>query len=301
MSKTASPPTTAPFHLKGLSEIASHYEVILSDVWGVVHNGVTQFAAAVEALSQFRAQGGKVALITNAPRPNKVIQQMLDRLFVARNAYDAIVSSGDVTIALMAEKKSAAFYFIGPNEEAAALCQSVKQESGQEPRPSTIDEAEYVVCTGLFTDKMLEPEDYDEQLKAIFRRNLPFICANPDLVVNVGNELVYCAGELARRYELLGGAVIQAGKPFPEIYQAAFAALGCETIDRSKILVIGDAMRTDIAGAQQQGLASLFVTSGIHEDELHHAGSGELNKAAFTQFIEASGFAPMAAIQELTW
>jgi HAD superfamily hydrolase (TIGR01459 family) len=300
MFKADSPLAAAPLPIKGLSEIAGRYDVILSDVWGVVHNGVTQFASAVEALRRFRAQGGKVALITNAPRPNHVVQQTLDRLFVARNAYDAIISSGDVTLAMMASRNGAAFFFIGPVDEAEALCDAVAAQNGQRPRLGSVEEADYVVCTGLYTDKMPRPEDYDALLKTIRKRNLRFVCGNPDLVVNIGHDLVYCAGELARRYEKLGGEVIQAGKPFSEIYQRAFAALG-GVADKAKVLVIGDAMRTDIAGAHAQALPSLFVTSGIHAGELHSEVDGQLNEAAFAQFIEASGFAPTAVIRDLAW
>jgi HAD superfamily hydrolase (TIGR01459 family) len=136
-------------------------------------------------------------------------------------------------------------------------------------------------------------------------KRLDFVCANPDIVVEIGGELSYCAGAIAERYAALGGKVIQAGKPFAPIYDQAMRMVG-ETsggaaIDRSRVLAIGDAMHTDIKGACGQNFASLFVTSGIHREQLHPAKSAELTRAALRQFADEAGFVPMAAIPELAW
>lgn len=290
----------APIKIQGIGEIAQKYDAFFCDVWGVVHNGVAHFPAAVEALQKFRSQGKKVVLITNAPRENVIVGRYLDQLKVPRDAYDAIVTSGDVTISLMAERKDARFFNIGPLDEPGPMCDTAEALSGARPQFGTLEDADYILCTGLYTGKMPEPEDYNELLAALQRRNLPMICANPDLVVHVGTELSYCAGILAEAYEKLGGKVIQAGKPYSPIYEKAFAALG-GSYGRAKILVIGDAMHTDVKGGHLQGLNSLFVSNGIHGADLHDGGPGQFNEANFVRLLDTYGVAPTAVIKALAW
>lgn len=245
-----------------------------------------------------------MALITNAPNPSRVVRAHLDRLGVPREAYDAIVSSGDVATALLIERADAPLLHIGPAWETA-LFEEVSALTGKRPHIASLDEAGFVLCTGLTDPTRETPADYDPQLARMRARGLDLICANPDIVVQDGANLVYCAGAIAERYEAMGGRVIQAGKPFPPIYARALALvseLGKSALDRSRALAIGDFMRTDIKGACGQGLASLFVTSGIHREELHGAGAtAGLDAAALRQFAQAAGFAPTAAIAELVW
>ncbi len=290
--------------VRGLADLTSGYELILSDVWGVVHNGLVAFEKASEALGRFRAAGGKVVLMTNSPNPSRFVVAQLDRLGVTRRAYDAIVSSGDVTVALLVERAGAGLFHLGPPDETA-LFEEVLALCGEAPCVVPLKQANFVLCTGLADPWHETPADYEELLAAMRARNLELICANPDIVVEDGGKLFYCAGALAERYAGAAGKVIQAGKPFPPIFARALELArgpGTKTIDRARVLVIGDAMRTDIKGAHDQGFDSLFVTSGIHRKELHGpAQDTSLDAAAFRQFLEAGDFAPTAAIPELVW
>ncbi len=290
--------------VRGLAGLASGYDVILSDVWGVVHNGLMAFERAAEALARFRAGGGKVVLMTNSPNPSRFVEAQLDRLGVTRKAYDAIVSSGDVTVSLLIERAGQSLFHLGPPEETA-LFEEVFTLSGKTPRVAPLKQASFVLCTGLADPWHETPADYEELLAAMRARNLELICANPDIVVEDGGKLFYCAGAIAERYAVAGGKVIQAGKPFAPIFARALELArgpGTKIIDRARVLVIGDAMRTDIKGAHDQGFDSLFVTSGIHRKELHGATQDTgLDAAAFRQFMEAADFAPTAAIPALVW
>jgi len=290
--------------LRGLSDVANEYDVILCDVWGVLHNGLSAFLKAAAALRRFREKGGRVVLMTNSPNPSRMVEAQLARLGVPSAAYDAIVSSGDITVSLLLAREGAGMFRIGPPEETA-LFEEVLALRGKAPRLVALKQAEFVLCTGLADPFRETPEDYDAILKAMLARRLELICANPDIVVEDGGKLFYCAGAIAERYAATGGKVIQAGKPFAPIYARALElARGPRKIpiDRSQILVIGDAMHTDIKGAHSQGFDSLFVTSGIHRSELHGGmEDAELDAAAFRQFLEAADFAPTAAIPELVW
>ncbi|MFZ0496229.1 MAG: TIGR01459 family HAD-type hydrolase [Methylocella sp.] len=290
--------------VRGLADLASGYKVILSDVWGVVHNGLVAFERAAEALGRFRAGGGKVVLMTNSPNPGRIVEAQLARLGVTRKAYDAIVSSGDVTVSLLVARAGAGLFHIGPPDEIA-LFEEVFALSGKAPHFVPLKQANFVLCTGLADPRQETPADYDALLAAMRARNLDLICANPDIVVEDGGKLFYCAGAIAERYAGAGGKVIQAGKPFAAIFARALELArgpGVKIIDLARVLVIGDAMRTDIKGAHDQGFDSLFVTSGIHRKELHGGAKGAaLDAAAFRQFLEAADFAPTAAIPALVW
>jgi HAD superfamily hydrolase (TIGR01459 family) len=255
----------------GLSELASDYEVILCDVWGVVHNGREHYPAAVEALARFRKARGTVVLITNAPRPRGSIERMLQRLSVPADAYDAIVSSGDVTVALILARGERPFHHLGPPRDNS-LFREAAEHSGGIDRRVAFAEADYVVCTGLLDDERDTLEDYDAMLDEMRRRQMDFICANPDIVVHSGERLIYCAGAIAERYARIGGRVIQAGKPYTAIYERAIAAADearGEPTNRARVLAIGDGLATDLKGALNAGIDMLFVSSGIHRDRLH--------------------------------
>ncbi len=287
--------------IAGLSEIAERYDVVLSDIWGVVHNGQESFPAATQALARFRRRGGVVILITNAPRPAAPIRAQLDELKVPSEAYDGLVTSGDVTMALIAARGPAPVHHIGPPRDLS-LFDGAARLSGVAPLLAPVDHADYVLCTGLFDDRVETPADYDAILDAMLARRLPLVCANPDLVVQRGDQLIYCTGALAERYEQKGGSAIYAGKPYPPIYaeavSAANAARGRST-DDSRVLAIGDAMRTEVAGAVRRGIDVLFVTGGIHREDLH--GDGALEAAALEQFSARHGQWPTAAIRDLVW
>ena len=197
--------TGVPSLIDHFAPLARGYDVLLSDVWGVVHNGLTAFADACDALKRFRAGGGTVLLITNAPRPASVVVRLLDRLNVPHDAYDGIVSSGDVTQEEILARPGQRVFSIGPERDLPTFA-----ELGVEFAPP--ERADYVVCTGLFDDDSETPEDYRDLLGKLRRRDLLMICANPDLVVERGERLVYCAGAIADLYASLGGKVLYAGK-----------------------------------------------------------------------------------------
>lgn len=297
MSKTPLEPRIA----RGLSEFDGHYDVVFCDVWGVVHNGQARYPAACEALQRFRAQGGTVILITNAPRPNPPILEQLAGLKVARNVFDDMVTSGDVTLAFIAARKDQPIYHIGP-ERDFTLFEISQQQTGIKPRLVPLDDASYVVVTGLYDDRAETVEDYADRLRIMREKKLDMISANPDLVVHVGDQLIYCAGAIAQAYEERGGKVLQAGKPFAPIYERALAfaeKIRGEKVPRDRILAIGDAMRTDVAGAVEFGIDALFVTKGIHREELHP--QGELDLGAYRRFLGENPRHPLASIPELVW
>jgi HAD superfamily hydrolase (TIGR01459 family) len=288
--------------LPGLSAVADRYDVILSDVWGVLHDGKRAFPGPAAALTRFREGGGTVVLITNAPRPNAPIRAQLDTLGVPRSAYDDIVTSGDSTVALIAARGEGPFHHIGP-ERDLALMDEVHAKTGQRPTLADLHGAAHVVCSGLFDDRTETPDHYEATYAAMRERGIEMICANPDVVVHVGDQLIFCAGALAERYEALGGTVLYAGKPHAPIYDLALSlaarARGRE-IGASRVLAIGDGMRTDVAGAVRQGLDCLFVTNGIHRDDTG-PGDGTLDPVRLAAFLDAAPHRPAYAIPDLAW
>jgi HAD superfamily hydrolase (TIGR01459 family) len=286
--------------ISGLGEISDRYDAILCDIWGVLHNGVASFAPASAALASFRRRGGAVVLITNAPRPSPPIHRQVLRLGVAPEAFDAIVTSGDVTIGLMEDGSGDRVLHIGPARDLSLF--AAAEATGRRPRLVALEDAQYVLCTGLRQDEIETPADYELELRSIAARSLVMICANPDIVIHRGETLVYCAGALARRYEELGAPVVYAGKPHAPIYERALAlaerARGA-AIDKSRVLAIGDGMKTDIAGAARAGLDALFVTGGIHRSVHGEAPASVADPVELRGLYEDYGLWPIAAIPTL--
>jgi HAD superfamily hydrolase (TIGR01459 family) len=287
-------PSLPPFtdHFRTL---ASAYDVVLCDVWGVVHNGVVASHDACDALMQFRRQGGTVILITNAPRPGEAVVPLLDRLKVPREAYDGIVSSGGVTRSLVLERKNQSIFHIGPERDLPIF-------QGLGLRIEPVESADYVVCSGLFDDTTETPQNYQDLLAKMRARNLLMICANPDVVVERGHELVYCAGAIADLYAAQGGEVVYAGKPYRPIYQQALEAAQSargRAVDRQRVLAIGDSVRTDLKGAADFGIDCLFVTAGIHAEEI--GGRDDPDPAALGDIFAEAGVFPQAVMRGLAW
>jgi len=276
--------------------LAPDYDLVLSDVWGVVHNGVAATPEACDALVRFRAAGGTVVLITNAPRPGEVVARTtLDHLGVPRTAYDGIVSSGDVTRALIAARAGERLFHIGPPRDLGIF-------AGLDAPTATLENADYTLCSGLTDDTVETPQDYHGLLERMRARGLPMICANPDVVVERGDKLVYCAGAIADLYAAAGGEVIFAGKPYRPIYDQALAiarAARGGPIARDRVLAIGDSVRTDLKGAAAFGIDCLFVTAGIHAEELGHRDNPEAS--ALADIFGAAGLFPKAVMRRLTW
>jgi len=257
------PSKPAPAAISRLSDIAGRYDVLLCDVWGVIHNGRESFPRACEALAAFARARGPVVLISNAPRPSADVLPQLDALGVPRTAWQAFVSSGDATRVLLAERAPGPAWAIGPARDAPLYAGLDLAFSGPE-------DAAFISCTGPEDDERETPDDYRARLELCARRGLTMICANPDRVVQRGDRLIYCGGALADLYAALDGPVLMAGKPHAAIYDLGVAeaeALLARAVDRRRILCIGDGIPTDVKGAADQGLDCLFIASGIHGAE----------------------------------
>jgi HAD superfamily hydrolase (TIGR01459 family) len=285
-------PATTTQPLTGFASIADRFDLCLCDIWGVVHNGVAAHREAVEALVAMRAAGVSVVLVTNAPRPRAEIKRQLDGFGVPAAAYDAIVTSGDVCRGLIRARAGEPVYMLGPDRDLPLIAGLKAPRVGP-------DDAAYILCTGLFDDETETAQTYAGLLSDFAARGLTLICANPDLVVERGGRIVPCAGSLALAYEELGGQAIYAGKPHAPIYEAALA-LGEEArgsaIDRARICGVGDAIRTDIAGANAFGAESVMVLAGIHAQDLMEA-SWEARHGWFADQLHR----PHYALPHLVW
>lgn len=280
-----------PKRIEQLEELSGPYSVILSDVWGVVHNGVRAHREACEALARLRAGGKAVVMITNSPRRHLGVEQQFRTLSVRQDCWDRIVTSGDVTRDLITSN-ARRIYHIGP-ERDLAIYDGLDVELVEER------DANAVCCTGLFDDNE-SPEDYADMLQRLRSRDLPFICANPDIVVEYGDELIWCAGALARDYGQLGGRTLIAGKPFRPIYEAAFSAAAeivGRSVDPTEVLAIGDGLLTDIKGANNAGVDSLFISGGIHAGE--YGGAAGPDAALLGAFLETHDQWPAAFMPQL--
>lgn len=282
--------TTRP--LTGFSGIAAGFDLCLCDIWGVVHNGVVAHRDAVDALVAMRRQGVTVVLVTNAPRPNPEIARQLAGLGVPEDAWDAIVTSGDVCRALIEARAGEPVFMLGPDRDLPLIAGLDVMRVGPEA-------AGYVLCTGLFNDETETAASYAGLLGGFAARGLSLICANPDLVVDRGGRMVPCAGAIALAYEEIGGKAVYAGKPHRPIYEMALATaehLRGALIDRNRICAIGDAIRTDIAGASAFGATSIMVLAGIHAQDLYEA-SWEARHGWFS----GQSHRPDYALPHLVW
>ena len=256
--------------LQSLAEISARYDVLLCDLWGCVHNGVAPFPAAVAALEGFRGQGGRVILITNAPRPARFVAEGLDRMGVPREAWDAIVTSGDAAQdAMFAGAVGRKIWHLGPQKDDGFFTEIPKDWAGRaDVERVPFDQAEGIVCTGPFDELNEVPEDYRPRFLEAKTRGLPLLCANPDVVVDMGETRIYCAGALAALYEEMGGRTMYFGKPHPPIYDMArrrMAEFGLT--DDSRVLAVGDGINTDVAGAIGENLDVLFVSGGLAAEQ----------------------------------
>lgn len=286
---------TAPRLASGLSELSSRYDVLLCDVWGVIHNGRESFPAACAALARFKAEVGPVVLISNSPRPNGPVIEQLAGFGVLPEAFSAVATSGDATRTLLAERAPGPAFWLGP-ERDAPLYEGLPLEF------STLDDARFISCTGPFDDETEAPEDYRQRFMGAVARGLEMVCANPDIVVQRGDKLIYCGGALAQLYEALDGRVTMAGKPHPPIYDLALAkaadALG-RAADRARVLCIGDGLPTDVRGANAQGLDCLFIASGIHGEQTIR--DGRVDPAAVAHLMGLEGLHAAWAMADLVW
>ena len=282
--------------LSHAQELLAGYEVLFCDVWGVLHDGHRAFAEACDALLRFRARGGTVILVSNAPVPKERVAAMLDARAVPRAAWDDIVASGEIALRHIADKGYARVFCIGPRDRDAATF------AGLTAKHSELDDAEAVLCTGLNDDVNETADDYRPLLERARALALPLVCANPDLVVDVGGQQYLCAGSIADLYERMDGEVFWAGKPHANAYETARAAaekLRGAPVPRARILAIGDSLRTDLKGAEAAGIAAIFVASGIHREET--MGSGELSEEKVALLFAPPAPRPLAVMKRLIW
>jgi HAD superfamily hydrolase (TIGR01459 family) len=281
--------------LPGLSALADRYDVLLCDVWGVIHNGRRSFPDACAALARWRAEVGPVVLISNSPRPAADVVPQLDHLRVPRESWSVLVTSGDATRALLAERAPGPAWTIGPPRDAPLYEGLGLEFAGPET-------AAFISCTGPYDDETETPQDYRDRFVAAIGRGLEMICANPDIVVQRGDALIYCGGALAEFYAQLGGRAVMAGKPYSPIYELALdeaeRLLG-RALDERRVLAVGDGIPTDIRGANAQELDVLFIAGGIHGADM--VGEAGLDAPAVEQALAAEAVRADYAMAELLW
>ncbi len=281
-----------------LAEVAGRYDAAFVDLWGCMHDGLRAFPAAVAAMQAFRAGGGRVVLVTNAPRPRASVETQIARLGIPADAWDAIATSGDAArVALYQGAVGRRIWFMGEARDRVFLepPRIVAHPVPVEEVP--LEQAEGIVCCGPF-DPHADPSVNRPEFLLAKRRGLRLLCANPDIVVDRGESREWCAGALARLYEEMGGEALYFGKPHPPIYDLArrrLAALGDLPPD-DRILAVGDGIGTDIAGAIGEGLDCLFVTGGLAARETGTARDGQPDAAALAAFAEAQGLSPTYAM-----
>ncbi len=278
---------TPPLILSGLSEIASDYDALVCDVWGVLHDGRTGNLNAVAALYEFRKRG-RVVLLSNAPRPKRDVEAMFQRFGIPLDCYDEIVTSG-IAARLDLEARSRdrrlRMFHLGPERDLGIF-------EGLNVETTDIEHAEIVLDSGLFDDEVETPDDYKDRLEQMKARGLLMLCANPDWVVQRGGKLIWCAGALADAYEKIGGEVVYYGKPKPEIYDLVRASLP----GANRWLAIGDGMHTDIKGANGVGIDALFIADGIHGEEV-----ADMSPEHLADLFAGAGVHARAAMRALVW
>jgi HAD superfamily hydrolase (TIGR01459 family) len=280
--------------LDSIALLSRRYNAWLVDIWGVLHNGVRPFTPAVEACQLYRQSGGVVILVSNSPRPREGVVQQLRQIGVPDDAYDGVATSGDVTRTLVSAYAGRGVYHLGPERDLGIFTNL--PVTFAEP-----DDATAIVCSGLVDDDTETPEDYADLLAALHARELPMICANPDIVVERGDKLIYCAGALAEAYEGLGGRVIYAGKPHKPIYELALALVTARrsaALPRHRVVAIGDGIRTDMLGAAGQNIDAVFVASAVHMANMRNS---DLTLEAVAKAFAGQKKLPVAAFRQLAW
>ncbi|HRK17488.1 MAG TPA: TIGR01459 family HAD-type hydrolase [Hyphomicrobiaceae bacterium] len=276
--------------IPSVAPLASRFDAWICDIWGVLHNGVATYPKALDACRRFRASGGTVILVSNAPRPNSSVLRQFETLGIAPDAYDLILTSGDVTRAMIEKMPGTPTLHIGPERDLALF-------DGLDLPRVTDDEATFVLCSGLYDDTTETPDHYTEHLTRLVKRRVPMLCANPDIKVDRGGTIVYCAGAIAARYAELGGLVTYAGKPHAPIYDRAFDEIGKirgTRPEKDRVLAIGDGVHTDIEGGVAYGIPSLYVPSAIHLDS-------PLDTAALARLFPEAAMRPTFASPALAW
>jgi len=283
----------------GLRELAPHYDGFILDLWGVIHDGVAPMPAAVDCLRSLMESDKRIILLSNAPRRADDVVRRITRIGVPAGLYHHVMSSGEEAWQHLRRRDDPFYAALGWR------CLHIGSERDIEIRHGldlefvdTAEEAEFVLNTGPagWDDRL---EDYEPILQLALDRNLPMICANPDIVVMHGNQLALCAGALAKWYEEAGGRVRWHGKPFRSVYDTCVELLGID--DCSRILAVGDSVRTDIAGAAGAGIDSLLIAGGIHAEEFGTAGDRAPDLERIEAVLRAGAYNPVGVARRFTW
>ncbi|WP_169544507.1 TIGR01459 family HAD-type hydrolase [Sneathiella aquimaris] len=286
--------------MPGLAQIADQYDAYILDLWGVVHDGTRPYPGALNCMQQLRANGKPLLLLSNAPRTNGFVENFLETLGVSRSFYDQILTSGDLTREVLTDrrfdylkKENLKFYQFGADKDRGL------DDGLDYTRVFNVAQADFLICTGLAHDDVETPENYRALLAEAARLNLPMLCANPDLTVMKGDRMLYCAGALAALYEELGGQVTLFGKPYANAYEQSMQKLGVS--DPSKILAVGDSMRTDIKGANGMQIDCVLCSGGIHAEEWGLTDGGCPTDGQVKALVDLHGFSPTYVVGHMTW
>ncbi len=283
--------------ITALSEISANYDALFVDLWGCVHNGITAFDDAVAALRAYRANGGFVVLVTNSPKPRAGVMAQLPEFGVPADCYDTIATSGDsARAAMFTGAVGHKVFFMGEWERDAGFFEPM--EVIDNPALITrvpVSEAEGIVCCGPF-DPMADPDTWRADLMMAKQLGAKLLCANPDIVVDRGEEREWCAGAVAKMYTEMGGESLYFGKPHPPIYDLARRRMLAEGRDvrDTRILAIGDGIHTDIRGAQGEDIDSLFITGGLAREDT--GTTDQPDPTALSAFVEKEMITPTFAI-----
>ena len=286
--------------ISGLQELSGRYDAAILDSWGVLHNGVEPYPGVLDCLARAREAGWRTVVLSNAPRSGVAGAAQVATFGVPADSYDEIITSGDlIRVALSVQAGSlrpalgSRFFHLGPERDYGIL-DGLEYEKVQE-----LAECDFLLNTGLYDDETETEEDYAEFLAEANARKLPMLCANPDTEVNRGGKRIPCAGAVAKAYERIGGAVADHGKPARAAFNACIAKL--PGVVPRRILVVGDSLATDIAGASRAGIDALFVVGGLHAEDFGYVPGVDLNAVALEAALVARGAVVTAAIPSLVW
>ncbi len=282
--------------IESLAEISHAYDALFCDLWGCVHNGIAPYPEAVAALQAFRAKGGKVIMITNAPRQKASVVEQLDAMGLPRDTWDDIATSGDAARAAMYRGAvGSKVWHMGEPKDGVFFEPMPEVADAVEITRVPLDEAEGIVCSGPF-DPLADPDTLRPELLFAKAKGMKLLCANPDIIVDMGHQRQWCAGAVAALYTEMGGESLYFGKPHPAIYDLArlrLAGLGAD-VGNMSILAIGDGIQTDVAGAMGEDIDSLFITGGLAAEETQT--TRQPNPDALEAFVTAEERSPTYAI-----
>ena len=265
--------------LEHLSQIYSSYDTFVIDLWGVMHNGILLNDKAIEAADNLLKNSKKIVFLSNAPRPSEKVREFLKKLKMEKKYLENIVTSGEAAMhAINQSRFGKLFYHLGPSRDES-IFYKIKDNK------TKLENSDFILCTGLLDEHEDDLNFYKSFLKNSISKKL--ICTNPDLTVHRGQQEEYCAGSIAQVFESLGGKVVYFGKPYKEIYSLCFN-------NKEKVLAIGDNLRTDIKGANNLNIDSIFISNGVHRCEFKN--QNELKELLVKYKVESNYFQ-----SELTW